>query len=74
MSSKVDSLEGTHLDSKYVLAKAVWRMRFESSTREPLESLDSTTYILGAVDDSFQIVFQIDHQDLMKRVQDLGLK
>jgi hypothetical protein len=74
MSSKLDSLEATQLDSKYVLAKVVWRMRFESSTREPLESLNSTTYILSAVGDSFQIVFQIDHQDLMKKVQDFGLK
>jgi hypothetical protein len=74
VSSKLDSLEVSQLDSKYVLVKAVWRMRFESSTREPVDSQNSATYILSAVSDSFQIVFQVDHQDLMKKVQDLGLK
>src|SRR5258708_11290641 len=59
VSSKLDSLQATQLDSKYVLAKVVWRMRFESSTREPLESLNSTTYILSAVGDSFQVVSRL---------------
>jgi hypothetical protein len=74
VSSKIESLETSKLDSKYVLVKAAWQMRFESSTREPVDSQNSTTYILSAVGDSFQIVFQLDHQDLMKKVQDLGLK
>jgi hypothetical protein len=62
------------LDSKYALAKAVWKMRFERGTGQPVDSQNSATYILSAACDSFQIVFQIDHQDLTKRVQDLGLK
>jgi hypothetical protein len=74
VSSKIESLEASNLDSKYVLVKAVWKMRFERSTREPAESQNSTTYILSAIGDSFQIVFQIDHQDLVKKAQDLGLK
>ena len=74
LSSKIESLEASKLDSKYVLVKAVWQMRFERRTGEPLDSQNSTTYILSAVGDSFQIVFQIDHQDLTKKVQDLGLK
>jgi len=74
VSSKIDSVETSELDSKYVLVKAVWQMRFERRTGEPVDSQNSTTYILSAVGDSFQIVFQIDHQDLTKKVQDLGLK
>lgn len=74
LSSKIESLEASKLDSKYVLVQAVWQMRFERRTGEPLDSQNSTTYILSAVGDSFQIVFQIDHQDLMKKVQELGLK
>jgi hypothetical protein len=74
LSSKIDSLEASQLDSKYVLVKAVWQMRFERRTGEPVDSQNSTTYILSAFGDSFQIVFQIDHQDLTKKVQDMGLK
>jgi hypothetical protein len=74
LSSKIDSLAASKLDSKYVLVKAVWQMRFERRTGEPVDSQNSTTYILSAVGDSFQIVFQIDHQDLTKKVQELGLK
>jgi hypothetical protein len=74
VSSKVESLEASKLDSKYVLARVTWKMRFEDSTRSSVDSQIFATYILSAVGDSFQIVFQLDHQDLMKKVQDLGLK
>jgi hypothetical protein len=74
VSSKIESLEASNLDSKYVLVKAVWKMRFESRTGLPIDSENSTTYILAGTDDSFQIVVQLDHQDLMKKVQELGLK
>ena len=74
VSSKIESLEASNLDSKYVLVKAVWKLRFESSTGLHVDSENSTTYILARTDDSFQIVVQLDHQDLMKKVQDLGLK
>ena len=74
VSSKVESLEASKLDSKYVLAKVTWKMRFEDSTRNSVDSQSFATYILLAVGDSFQIVFQLDHQDLMKKVQDLDLK
>ena len=74
VSSKIESLEASNLDSKYVLVKAVWKMRFESSTGLPIDSENSTTYILAGTGHAFQIVVQLDHQDLMKKVQDLGLK
>jgi hypothetical protein len=48
LSPKIDSPEASKLDSKYVLVKAVWRMRFERRTGEPLDSQNSTTYILSA--------------------------
>lgn len=74
VSSKIESLETSKLDSKYVLAKVVWKMRFERSTGDNIDSRNSTTYILSETSNSFQIVFQLDHQNLMKVVQDLGLK
>lgn len=75
VSSTVDSLEASPLDSKYTLAKIVWRMRFDRRNGgEAVHSENSATYILSRANDAFEIVFQIDHQDLTKRLQELGLE
>ena len=72
-SSRLASLEASALDSKYVVVRTAWTMRFVASGRDEIDSQNSTTYILSATHDSFEIVFQIDHQDLMKKVHELGL-
>jgi len=74
VSSTIDSLAASALDPKYTLVKVVWNMRFERSGSEPVYSQNSASYILSAANDSFQIVLQIDHQDLTKRLQELGLE
>ena len=74
VSSNIDSLTASSLDSKYTLARVVWNMRFEKSASEPIYSHNTVRYILFGANDRFQIVFQIDHQDLTKRVQELGLE
>lgn len=73
VSSKIDSLEESTLDSKYTLAKVIWNMRFERGASEPNYSQNAASYLLLRTDDRFQIVLQIDHQDLRKRVQEMGL-
>jgi hypothetical protein len=73
VSSSIDSLEASTLDSKYTLVKVVWNMRFDRSASEPVYSQNAASYILSGAND-LQIVFQIDHQDLTKRVQELGLE
>ncbi|HKQ87368.1 MAG TPA: hypothetical protein VJS43_11445 [Candidatus Acidoferrales bacterium] len=73
VSSSVVSLDVSALDQNYALAKVVWNMRFERSPGVFIESENSATYVLLFTDDSAQIVFQLDHQDLMKKVKDLGL-
>jgi hypothetical protein len=73
-SSNIDSLAASELDSKYTLVKVVWNMRFDRSGSEPIYSQNAASYILSRANDSFQIVFQIDHQDLTKRLQELGLE
>jgi len=73
VSSNIDCFEGSPLDSKYMLVKVTWNMRFERGASEPRYSQNAATYILSRTDDRFQIVFQIDHQDLGKRLQELGL-
>jgi hypothetical protein len=73
VSSNIDSLEGSTLDSKYTLVRVTWTMRFDRGASEPIYSQNAASYILSRTDDRFQIVFQIDHQDLGKRLQELGL-
>jgi ketosteroid isomerase-like protein len=73
ISSKIESLEVSNLDPKYVLAKVAWQMRFRRNTTESIDTQNAATYVLSAKDDRFEIVFQIDHQDLAKKAQELGL-
>ena len=73
VSSKIHSLEETTLDSKYTLVRVVWNMQFERGATEPIDSQNAASYLLSKTDDRFQIVFQIDHQDLRKRAKELGL-
>jgi|SRR5215469_9249356 len=74
VSSKIGNLEISNLDSRYILARAAWQMRFESGAAEPLESENFATYILSATGDWLEIVLQIDHQDLAKKVAEFGLR
>ena len=73
VSSTVASLDVSPLDSNYALAKVGWNMRFERSPGVFIESENSATYVLLFTDDSAQIVCQLDHQDLLQKVKDLGL-
>jgi ketosteroid isomerase-like protein len=72
-SSKIKSLEETRLDDNYVMVKTHWNMRFEKKPEQPIVVETSATYILCRQESSLRIVFQLDHQDLMKKAQDLGL-
>jgi len=69
-SSKIEQIETTELDSRYVLAKVVWKMRIERSGRGGAEIKTSASYLLWVWNDSFQIVFQVDHQDLAKKIKE----
>jgi len=72
-STKILSLEATDLDESYIQVKVSWQMRFEKAEQLPITDENSATYILYRQGSALRIVFQIDHQDLMKRVQELGL-
>jgi hypothetical protein len=68
-SSKVERIEVSALDSSYILAKVFWKMQIERTDKAPAEIETSATYLLWNSANSFQIVFQIDHQDLAKKIQ-----
>ena len=72
-SSRVVALEEASFDDRCMLVKAQWRMQFGSATA-PVSALDLfATYLLQRQPDGLRIVFQLDHDDLTKRVQELGL-
>ena len=72
-SSTIKSLEEAQLDDNYVMVKAHWNIRFEKEGEQPIVAEISATYILFQEESSLRIVFQLDHQNLMKTAQDLGL-
>lgn len=72
VSSKIQRVEPSEIHSKYALVKVIWKMRIERSGSDAVESENSSTYVLCDNGRSFQIVFQIDHQDLAKKIQEMG--
>ena len=71
-SSSIVALVETELDESYVMVKAHWNLRFDRGEEEPAVAETSATYVLDRRSGA-QIVFQLDHQDLMQRVEELGL-
>jgi hypothetical protein len=71
LSSRVDSVQASTLDSKYVLVKTVWNVSFRGTKADEVTRKTAATYVLSNIGESFEIVLQLDHQDLMKIVQDL---
>jgi len=71
LSSRVDSVQASTLDSQYVLVKTVWNMSFRGTHADEVTRKISATYVLSNIGESFEIVLQLDHQDLMKIVQGL---
>jgi ketosteroid isomerase-like protein len=72
-SSRVVALEEASVDDRCVLVKAQWRMQFGSAPAPVSEPDLCATYLLQQQPDGLRIVFQLDHDDLTKRVQELGL-
>ncbi len=73
VASLVSDLQETTLDDRHILVRTRWSLRFEKEGMEPIADDTAATYILRRHEGSLQIVFQIDHQDLTKRAQELGL-
>jgi hypothetical protein len=71
LSSGVDSVQASTLDSKYVLVKIVWNMSFRGTYADEVTRKISATYVLSNIGESFEIVLQLDHQDLIEIVQNL---
>ena len=73
VSTEVKRLEETRLDEKHTMVRAHWSLRFAKEPGAQLVEEIAATYILRRQEEAWQIVFQLDHQDLTKRIQELGL-
>ena len=71
--TQLSRLDETTLDELHMMVRVEWALRFEKAPGPPIVDQSSATYVLRRSDASAQIVFQIDHQDLTKRAQALGL-
>ena len=71
VSSTVKSIDTSALDSRYTLAKVTWNMQLNRGAAVTVETF--ATYMLSATDDRFEIVVQVDHQDLAQRLQEIGV-
>jgi SnoaL-like protein len=73
VASHVRGLEETRLDENHTMVKVRWSLQFEKGPEHSIIDEIAATYVLRRQQESWQIVFQLDHQDLSKRVQELGL-
>jgi hypothetical protein len=69
----VTSLEERRLDDHYILVEAHISMHFEKDPANPLDNEDSSTFILFQQDQSLMIACQIEHHEVVSRMQALGL-
>jgi len=69
--TRLQSVEASILDSRFMLAKVGWRMTLRQSLGS--RDLDTfATYVLERGDgDALAIVFQIDHQDLASVIKEM---
>jgi len=73
VASELSRLEEMGLDETHTLIQTRWSLRFEKDAGRPIIEETAATYVLRRHQGSWQIVFQLDHQDLTKRAQELGL-
>ena len=72
-ATTVSSIDESPLDEHHLLVRVHWTFRFERNPAGPIVEEGAATYVLRRQDSQLQIVFQLDHQDLTRRVQELGL-
>lgn len=70
--TEIVDLQETVISGNYTQVRVTWKMTYQKGEKT-LEDLVYATYILHKYNDTFRIVAQFDHQDLMRRVRELGL-
>ena len=72
-ATEVSGIDESPLDEHHLLVRVHWAFRFERNPAPPIVEEGAATYVLRRQDSQLQIVFQLDHQDLARRAQELGL-
>jgi ketosteroid isomerase-like protein len=73
VASEIRRLEETRLDDHHTMVQTQWSLRFERDAGRSIIADTVATYVMRRQQGSWQIVFQLDHQDLARRVEELGL-
>jgi len=71
-STVLRSVEERPLDSRHAIVSVEWEMRFAPANANRLNETACATYVVRT-DPEPRIIFQLDHQDLRQRVEELGL-
>lgn len=69
VETTLHSVEMSLLDSKYLLAAVVWRIKLQDTFDKKYVDASATYVLERAQNDSLAIVFQVDHQDLANVVR-----
>src|ERR1041385_2185545 len=72
-STSVMSLEQTALDAQYVLARVLFRWRFERLPAPPIDVEVHSTFILSVSESVPKIVFQLEHEDFQESLRAHGV-
>jgi len=72
-STKVLSLDETHLDEQYTMVKAHFLMTFKKTSGEIAEAKIDSTYFLFIKGETPKIVMQMEHEDLKEAMQIRGI-
>jgi len=67
-TTKLVSVDASPLDARYALAEVVWQMTVERASGSLTLTADAT-YILMKQEDGPRIIAQLDHQNLMEKLQ-----
>jgi hypothetical protein len=73
LTTQISGIDESRLDERHLLVRVQWTFRFEKNPATPIVEKGAATYVLRQQDGQLQIVFQLDHQDLTRRAQELGL-
>lgn len=72
-STQVLSIDETRLDDHYVLVRAQFAWRFETSAAQPIDVNVNSTFILYVNQGAFTIVFQHEHEDFQEALRSRGV-
>jgi hypothetical protein len=68
--TQLQTVETNPLDSKYLLAKVVWKMKFRNSSDSRHVDAFATYVLVRGQGDTLSIIFQLDHQDLASLIKE----